>query len=227
VTEDRRLASSSDDAPTQAVAIDGVSGQQPTGEREADASLFSGSPEREQPDQGSVRLSEQPEGAASDDPTRVLSAAELPQGGPARTVPMRPTGPTRQAVRPEQRVASRAPARRRARLALKRIDPWSVFVLAFLVSLFFAVVLLVAVFALYALLDSLGVLSAVDDFARDLEVVDAGQSLLGLGRVLVITGTIAIIDIVLLTVLATLGAFLYNLCASLTGGVEVVLAERD
>ena len=31
----------------------------------------------------------------------------------------------------------------------------------------------------------------------------------------------------LLTVLATLSAFLYNLCASLTGGVEVVLAERD
>ena len=34
-------------------------------------------------------------------------------------------------------------------------------------------------------------------------------------------------DIVLLTVLATLGAFLYNLCAALTGGIEVTLTERD
>ena len=34
-------------------------------------------------------------------------------------------------------------------------------------------------------------------------------------------------DVVLITALATLGAFLYNLSASLLGGIEVTLAEED
>ncbi len=33
--------------------------------------------------------------------------------------------------------------------------------------------------------------------------------------------------VTLLTLLATLGSLLYNLCASFTGGVEVTLGERD
>ena len=177
--------------------------------------------------QGSLRLGDLPGEQSEEETTRVISTADLAQAPLSRSVPVRPGVPARPAARPDQRVASRAPARRRARLALKRIDPWSVFVLAFLVSVFLAVVLLVAVFVLYALLDSLGVLSAVDTFARDLEIVEPEQSLLGLGRVLAVAGTIAVIDVVLLTVLATLGAFLYNLCAALTGGIEVVLAERE
>ena len=36
---------------------------------------------------------------------------------------------------------------------------------------------------------------------------------------------LAVIDVVLITAIATLGAFLYNMSASLLGGVEVTLAE--
>jgi len=32
---------------------------------------------------------------------------------------------------------------------------------------------------------------------------------------------------VLFTALATIGAFIYNLCSDLVGGVEVTLADRD
>ncbi|MEO6713372.1 MAG: DUF3566 domain-containing protein, partial [Mycobacteriales bacterium] len=32
---------------------------------------------------------------------------------------------------------------------------------------------------------------------------------------------------VIFTALATLGAFLYNLCSDIVGGIEVVLGERD
>lgn len=119
------------------------------------------------------------------------------------------------------------PARRRARLSVSRVDPWSVFVLALLVSIFLGVVLLVAVSVLYALLDSLGILSSVDGLAQELDLVEQGQPLLGLGRVLSVTAVLAALDAVLLTVLATLSAFLYNLCSSLTGGIEVTLAERE
>ena len=35
------------------------------------------------------------------------------------------------------------------------------------------------------------------------------------------------VNVVLLTLLATLGALLYNLCSSFTGGIELTLGERD
>lgn len=131
-------------------------------------------------------------------------------------------------VAPRSAAAAPArPARRRARLTVSRVDPWSVFVLALLVSVFLGVVLVVAVSVLYALLNALGILSSVDGLAQELDLVEPGQALLGLGRVLTVTGVLAALDAVLLTVLATLSAFLYNLCASLTGGIEVTLAERE
>jgi hypothetical protein len=108
-----------------------------------------------------------------------------------------------------------------------RVDPWSVFVLSLLISIFLGIVLLVAVFVLYGLLDSLGVLDSVNSFAQDLQIIDAGQSVVSRGQVLTVAAVLAAVDVVLLTVLATLGAFLYNVCASLTGGVEVALAERE
>jgi len=36
----------------------------------------------------------------------------------------------------------------------------------------------------------------------------------------------AVIDVVLVTAIATLGAFVYNLAATLVGGVEMTLAEE-
>jgi hypothetical protein len=38
---------------------------------------------------------------------------------------------------------------------------------------------------------------------------------------------IGAVNVVLFTALATLGAFIYNVCADLVGGVELTLAERD
>lgn len=130
-------------------------------------------------------------------------------------------------TRIDPRVAARPSTRRRARLALTRVDPWSVFVLSLLISVFLGIVLLVAVTALYALLQTLGVFDSLNSFAVELNVVKSGQSLVGLGTVLGIAAIVAAVNVVLLTVLATLAAFLYNVCASLTGGIEVVLSERE
>ena len=38
---------------------------------------------------------------------------------------------------------------------------------------------------------------------------------------------IGLVNIVLLTAAATIGAFIYNLTTDLVGGVEVTLADRD
>ena len=38
---------------------------------------------------------------------------------------------------------------------------------------------------------------------------------------------VSVIDVILITAIATLGAFLYNMAAALLGGIEVTLAEDD
>jgi hypothetical protein len=121
---------------------------------------------------------------------------------------------------------------RKARLRLLRVDPWSVMKTAFLLSVALGITLFVAVAVLWSVLDAAGVFTAVGDLARDLtsSETNAGFQLekyTALSRVLGFTTQIAVIDVVLVTALATLGAFLYNLSASLLGGLEVTLAEDD
>ena len=48
-----------------------------------------------------------------------------------------------------------------------------------------------------------------------------------LPNVLMFTTVIAVIDVILATALATLGAFIYNLSAGFVGGVELTLAEDE
>lgn len=156
-----------------------------------------------------------------------LTQAIPPPAGqvPGRTAP--PGRPSATLPRPERADAARPTGRRKVRLALTHVDVWSVFLLSALVSLFLGVVLLVAVGAVYAMMDTLGVLSSLDSFAQELRLLDPGQSVLDGGRVMLLAGVIAAVDVVLLTLLATLGALLYNVCATLTGGVEVTLSQRD
>lgn len=113
---------------------------------------------------------------------------------------------------------------RRARLSLRRIDPWSVFVLSLLISLFLGVVTIVAGFVLYNVLDQLGVPQSVNTAVTD---VKGGAPPLTSSRFVGIAALLAAVNVVLLTALATFGALLYNLCASFTGGIEVTLAEGD
>ena len=53
------------------------------------------------------------------------------------------------------------------------------------------------------------------------------ENYLGTSRVLGFTMLVAAVDVVLLTAIATLGAFLYNMSAALLGGIEVTLAEDN
>lgn len=121
---------------------------------------------------------------------------------------------------------------RKARLRLMRVDPWSVMKTAFLLSVALGITLFVAVTVLWAVLDSAGVFDSVRDIVTQFTATDSSTGVdineyIELSRVLGFTTLIAVVDVVLVTALATLGAFLYNLSASLLGGLEVTLAEDD
>jgi hypothetical protein len=144
-----------------------------------------------------------------------------------------------EAVRSARSTVSSAAARgpRRARLNLKRIDPWSVMKFAFAVSVVLFIVVVVATSVLYLALDAMGVWGEINNSLKELVSASGGSgtdatSASSSFRITAwgVIGTsmlIGAVNVVLFTALATLGAFIYNVCADLVGGVELTLAERD
>ena len=138
-------------------------------------------------------------------------------GPPGMTATTTPTTPTAAS-------GARLVKNRRARLALRRLDPWSVFTMSLALSVFLAVVTLVAAFVLYAVLNKLGIPTSINKAVTD---VEGGGPVLTQGRFLAGAALLAAANVVLLTAFATLTSLLYNLSASFTGGLEVTLAERE
>ncbi|MBW6438064.1 DUF3566 domain-containing protein [Actinoplanes hulinensis] len=141
-----------------------------------------------------------------------------------------------EAVRSARSTVSSAAARgpRRARLNLKRIDPWSVMKFSFAVSIVLFIVVVVATSVLYLALDTMGVWSSVNGNLQDLVTASGGSETSSSGTFKItawgVIGTsmlIGAVNVVLFTALATLSAFIYNVCADLVGGIELTLAERD
>ncbi|MFJ2754043.1 DUF3566 domain-containing protein [Nocardioides sp. NPDC087217] len=119
---------------------------------------------------------------------------------------------------------------RRARLSLSRIDPWSVMKMAFLLSIALSVVVIVAVFVIWSVLGAAGVWDSINQAVQDV-VGDSSagwnvQDYLGLSRIMGFTMVVSVVNIILMTAVATLAAFLYNMAAALLGGVEVELTEN-
>lgn len=138
-----------------------------------------------------------------------------------------------QAVRTARATSAVAAARgpRRARLTVKRVDPWSVMKFSAAVSVVLFIVTIVATSVLYLALDTMGVFDSVNASLSDL-IAGAGGDGNDAFRITAggVIGTAALlggVNVVLVTALATLAAFIYNVCADLVGGVEVTLSERD
>lgn len=120
---------------------------------------------------------------------------------------------------------------RRAKLTLSRVDPWSVMKASFLLSVAFGVVTVVAVGIVWGVLGAAGVWDSINQMVFDV-VGEEGNSFevedyVGMSRVLGFTMLVAVIDVILITAIATLSAFLYNMAAALLGGIEVTLSEEE
>ncbi|MFH8608596.1 DUF3566 domain-containing protein [Streptomyces sp. NPDC018029] len=128
--------------------------------------------------------------------------------------------------------ARTTPRTRKARLRVAKADPWSVMKVSFLLSIALGICTIVAAAVLWMVMDAMGVFSTVGGTISEATGSNESngfdlQSFLSLPRVLMFTTIIAVIDVVLATALATLGAFIYNLSAGFVGGVELTLAEDE
>jgi hypothetical protein len=168
-------------------------------------------------------------------PTQVPSAnpySGVPAGNvpPAGAVPAAAgslgTG-TATAQRPAPAPAASASGRR-VRLTVSRVDPWSVMKISFLISVAVGIAIVVMVAVLWLILDGMGVFSSVNGTIKDVAGDNSSFDLMdyiALPRVLSLAVVIGVIDVILMTALSTLAAFLYNVCSSLVGGVQLTLSD--
>jgi hypothetical protein len=102
---------------------------------------------------------------------------------------------------------------------------------SFLLSVALGVVTFIAVLIVWGVLSAAGLWESINEILAPFSS-ETGPPLdvrdyIGAGRVLGFTLVVSVLDVILLTALATLGAFVYNLSAALLGGVQVTLTEED
>jgi hypothetical protein len=120
---------------------------------------------------------------------------------------------------------------RKARLRLSRVDPWSVMKTALLFSIAAGIILVVATYGVWSVLNASGLFTAVNDMVKSVVSTPGDttpfriEEYVNTQKIIGVAALIAVVDVLIFTALATLGSFLYNLAATVLGGLEVTLAE--
>ena len=120
---------------------------------------------------------------------------------------------------------------RKARLRLSRLDPWSVMKTSFLFSIAAGIMLVASIYSIWTVLSTSQLFDSLNDIVRSVVSTPGDttpfriQEYINTQKVMGVTALIACVDVVIFTALATLGSFLYNLAATMLGGLEITLAE--
>lgn len=191
--------------------------------------------------------------ARGDGPPAEAYASELPDlSGPLPRHPQRKPAPERSGETPaasapsartatadsrenregrenRMQVSRRTRGPVRASMQIRRIDPWSTLKVSLLLSVALFFVWMIAVAFLYLVLGGMGVWAKLNSNVGDLLNNTSGSSgeLVSSGTIFGGAVLIGLVNIVLLTAMATIAAFVYNLATDLIGGIEVTLADRD
>lgn len=180
-------------------------------------------------------------------PQSANSVGQRPGGRPAerpltaaaaqRTTAQRPVAPGQRPVAPGQRPGQAGLVRpapkakqRRARLIVSKVDIWSVLKMAFLLSVALGIVTVVASIVLWMVLDVTGIFDKINGLLGEIGGSESGGALdlkkiASLGQVASFATIIAVVNVVLLTALSMLTAVLYNISATLVGGIGVTLTD--
>ena len=120
---------------------------------------------------------------------------------------------------------------RKARLRLSRLDPWSVMKTSFLFSIAAGIMLVASIYSIWTVLSTSQLFESLNEIVRSVVSTPGDttpfrvQEYINTQKVMGVTALIACVDVVIFTALATLGSFLYNLAATMLGGLEITLAE--
>ncbi|MDO6141706.1 DUF3566 domain-containing protein [Paenarthrobacter aurescens] len=219
----------------------------PGGLRQPSGNAQTGTPARPQQRPGTGSTGSGSTGAR---PAGSTNSAPRPAGAPGQRpaqAGQRPAGaPGQRPAQPGQRPAGTAAQRpaqggpglvkpapkakvRRARLLVSKVDPWSVLKMAFLLSVALGIVTVVAAIVLWTVLDLTGIFDQVDSLLGTLAGSEGSgfelKKIASLGQVASFATIIAVVNVVLLTALSMLSAVLYNISATLVGGVGVTLTD--
>ena len=116
----------------------------------------------------------------------------------------------------------------RVRRIIRKIDPWTVLKVTFVLNFIVALTMVLGFSILWVLLVNAGVPQGLEDIARRLALLDADASLVGNVEPLFLSVVfLATVYLLTQTALATIGAFFYNLVSDLVGGIEVVVLEES
>lgn len=158
--------------------------------------------------------------ASTDDPDRTTTIS----AGPATLTGT--SEPPATAAKGSRGGSGRSP--RRIRLTLARLDPFSVMKLSFLLSIGIGIATVVAVALLWNIVDSIGLWDTMNSLGKDL----TGGSELPIMEFFTFSKMIsyatiaAVANIVIITALGTLFAFLYNIVAGLLGGLKMTFTDQ-
>lgn len=117
---------------------------------------------------------------------------------------------------------------RRVKMTVTKVDPWSALKLSFLLSVALGIMIVVATTVLWLVLDSMHVWSQVTDLIVTLgepRLIELAQYM-QFGRFIPFAVVVAVIEIVLFTALGAVMALIYNLVASLVGGVTLTVSDE-
>lgn len=124
---------------------------------------------------------------------------------------------------------AKAKGPRRVRLAVARVDPWSVMKMSFLLSVAVGIAGVVLTAVLWMILSTMNVFSDVEGVLQGLQSTTENpfsiKDYVGFGRVVSLSIVIGVIDVILMTAIATVMAFLYNIASALVGGVQLTLTD--
>src|SRR3954470_2436610 len=118
---------------------------------------------------------------------------------------------------------------RRVRLAVARVDPWSVMKMSFLLSVALGIAGVILTAVLWMILSTMNVFTDIEGVLQSLQTTTSDpfsiKDYVGFGRVVSLSNVIGVIGVILMTAIATVMAFLYNICSALVGGVQLTLTD--